>query len=1235
MASSADSDENPNQQEESIIPVLTVFKNKSVIKNICIVLNNSDGDHIILIGRHPTCNIVLTHPSISRFHLQIRFTPSSRSISLLDVSSVHGTWVSGRELERGVSVELKGGDSFRLGVSSRVYLLRFVSQFDANALKNIGSLYCDDDEIRSQFNEETFDDENDSFGTETSCCENELGTSQVCYLSPPYVQSVDEAEREPIVEACPEVEVMGETNLLCTLKECFKNTLCKPVVEADELHQQSSAAKKWIDPEASLNEKGGAAMDEIPKQSDFDGAAMDEIPKQSDFDGAFKDSDKIEDILTTVANVFNSEVMPDSESHQTNTDEEASVESLSDGEGYSLNEVVKNMDPSSSNENGVVAVNLKPREHKLEFFFEENARLDNILTSVASLFMSENKSSLVEEANPVANFQQDKIVEEVNVDSLSDGEKENKCDKELQAYKNFIPNDEEGNSLDETVEDTVKSSQTESFNPSVAQDADLDITDKENQTPQSLVAVAGCFDLDYESCVEDSAERSSTFACDKAVSELQSQTRKSRLLNTPNVDTKFVMSNLKDISVIRKAMQKDLFSVSDEEEMFTPSKENLEDSKNSNSQMSKSLLKASFSHNFYSAERSTSSFSNKENLTPIEAQQWQSERKPLECYDSAGLRKKRVERKPLQSPMQKDLFSVSDEEEMFTPSKENLEDSKNSNSQMSKSLLKASFSHNFYSAEQSTSSFSNKENLTPIEAQQWQSERKPLECHDSAGLRKKRVERTPLQSPMQKDLFSVSDEEEMFTPSKENLEDSKNSNSQMSKSLLKASFSHNFYSAERSTSSFSIKENLTPIEAQQWQSERKPLECHDSAGLRKKRVERTPLQSLMNSGDNHNSANSSPFYSPFAAKENLTPRGAQQWPERKPLECRDTAGLRKRRVERTPLQTLMSSRGNHNSANSSPFSATKETLMSSGGNHISANGSPFSAAKETLMNSGGNHISANPSPFSAAKETLMSSGGNHNLANSSPFYSPFSAAKEIPLQSLGSSGGNRNLANSSPFNNPFSAAKSILCVTARTSNSRHISDKHTEPSPISEERKRSWDMVVDAASLMNEESRKALQLLQGLKGTRLIIPESVIRELGSMKQRIGVFRRISETTLALEWIEECMGKTKWWIHILDYAFPIVEDQILDCALQYRRKDNAGQLVLLSDDVNLKIKSISEGLLCETVEQFRRSLVNPFSERFMWPNSSPRGLTWSCQDDVILREKYCCFPSKAGLKLLVT
>lgn len=72
----------------------------------------------------------------------------------------------------------------------------------------------------------------------------------------------------------------------------------------------------------------------------------------------------------------------------------------------------------------------------------------------------------------------------------------------------------------------------------------------------------------------------------------------------------------------------------------------------------------------------------------------------------------------------------------------------------------------------------------------------------------------------------------------------------------------------------------------------------------------------------------------------------------------------------------------------------------------------------------------------------------------------------------------------------------------------------------------------------------------------------------------------------------------------------------------------------------------QGLICETAEEFRQSLVNPFSERFMWAESSPRGQTWSCLDDVVLREKYnkhhCCpfkklanwGESAKGLKLIL-
>ena len=118
-----------------------------------------------------------------------------------------------------------------------------------------------------------------------------------------------------------------------------------------------------------------------------------------------------------------------------------------------------------------------------------------------------------------------------------------------------------------------------------------------------------------------------------------------------------------------------------------------------------------------------------------------------------------------------------------------------------------------------------------------------------------------------------------------------------------------------------------------------------------------------------------------------------------------------------------------------------------------------------------------------------------------------------------------------------------------------------------------------------------------------------------MKRQYSIFRRISEASLALEWIEECMVKTRWWIHIqssveeerliaptppasphtqfseeswafpvgigsshkcsVEIASPTAEDHILDFALLYRRKHSDGQLVLFSEDFTLKIKCMAE------------------------------------------------------------
>ncbi|KAE8674557.1 C2H2 and C2HC zinc fingers superfamily protein [Hibiscus syriacus] len=228
-------------------------------------------------------------------------------------------------------------------------------------------------------------------------------------------------------------------------------------------------------------------------------------------------------------------------------------------------------------------------------------------------------------------------------------------------------------------------------------------------------------------------------------------------------------------------------------------------------------------------------------------------------------------------------------------------------------------------------------------------------------------------------------------------------------------------------------------------------------------------------------------------------------------------------------------------------------------------------------------------------------------------------------------------------------------------------------------KQRTWTMVADTSSLVDEESRKSLKLLQGLKGTLLIIPRMVIRELDCLKRRGTLFRRTNEASSVLEWVEECMVKTKWWIHVqstteeegpiaptppatthshfsegsmfgpfsargnlMEIATPTAQDHILDYALLHRKMSNGdGQLVLLSNDITLKIKAMAEGLICETVQEFRESLVNPFSERFMWADSSPRGHTWSVMDDVVLRDKYNRCPLRKqskgdikGLKLIL-
>ena len=101
------------EEKEKKIPVFTVLKNNSILKNIFLIDTPPDSllptaassssttwmipkdekqeegllEEILVVGRHPDCNITVEHPSISRFHLRIHSIPSLESLSVIDLSS--------------------------------------------------------------------------------------------------------------------------------------------------------------------------------------------------------------------------------------------------------------------------------------------------------------------------------------------------------------------------------------------------------------------------------------------------------------------------------------------------------------------------------------------------------------------------------------------------------------------------------------------------------------------------------------------------------------------------------------------------------------------------------------------------------------------------------------------------------------------------------------------------------------------------------------------------------------------------------------------------------------------------------------------------------------------------------------------------------------------------------------------------------------------------------------------
>lgn len=85
-----------------------------------LVLPNNErftlGEHMVSIGRHPDCNLVLADPNVSRNHAEIR--PQGDGYVLVDLGSTNGSRVNGVRVSQHV---LRDGDELSFGNTKMLF----------------------------------------------------------------------------------------------------------------------------------------------------------------------------------------------------------------------------------------------------------------------------------------------------------------------------------------------------------------------------------------------------------------------------------------------------------------------------------------------------------------------------------------------------------------------------------------------------------------------------------------------------------------------------------------------------------------------------------------------------------------------------------------------------------------------------------------------------------------------------------------------------------------------------------------------------------------------------------------------------------------------------------------------------------------------------------------------------------------------------------------------------------
>ncbi|KAF3445464.1 hypothetical protein FNV43_RR10640 [Rhamnella rubrinervis] len=1183
---------NEEEDEEQKIPVFTVLKNGAILKNIFIVNkspphlsqlnltptaqtseNPSQGnEEILIVGRHPDCNIMLTHPSISRFHLEILSDPSSQNLSVIDLKSIHGTWVSDKKLKPWDRVKLKEGDTLRIGGSSRVYRLHWIPLSQAYDLEN--PYVSASDVPMAEKNE------HESAGTE------------------------DENSME---------EYMDEKSL---------------PIENKPIEEKDTVSRMQMRGEEEVCESENSLGDEIQEIQ-----SLDSVAEQT--------------------GVFDEIQCPDSVAEQNGVFEYVNaMEAYMDEKYFPIEEKVTlevERKEVCESDNSLGAEN------------QEFQSLDSIVEGINSLFFYENLGS-IDKGIPSAPLMPENMIYSLYVENEEFCESSFKdvCGlNEISRQSVYFPLYVEGAILEnENPENDVENHglqplsyereqqefpSTEREKEEEEEEADLaaELTEEiENPRPSSEDHALPVAEIHWESVGEVLAEIEHQRVdmenlIPEPVSILQSVSDKSRQetvslfnLNSscPNGAVHSASKGLgngdQDITV-KDHLQRDV-SVEFSAALMT-------ESENSSLPTEEALLEIADDK----CNQAPQTHSAATGLPQVETGS------PMRSDKISSFGILMTESVNSSLPVEEAVLEIADDKENQTP-KTHIAATELPQVETS-SLMRSDMISSFgiLMTESVNSSLPHEDAVLEIadhnESQTPQSHiaatllpqveiSSPMRSDKISSFGKLMTESTNSSFPAEEALFEIVDDKENQTPQSHI---TATGPPQVQISSPKS---------DKITSFGSIwLRRGKPASVLQIQIDRSRSETTgDGVHAEDERHKDEDMKGISISEEILSCGEEEEIFTPD--KENFTPNTL----------------LLKSLKKMGKLEEVKHSK----SYRSSISNVTKSSNI-----HLEEN---LSLHKDNQMSRVlSERKSVNPTTFD--NKVLLEQELMIKKRRTERF--PFqSLAVGCKTEALGLKTASRNNAS---VNYTQTMAKKVNSPLSNTS---------------VQEDKRGWNMVVDTATLLNKKSRKSLELLQGLKGTHLVIPRMVLRELDCSKRHGSLFRRKAEASLVLEWIEECMVKTNWWISIqsseedrrltaptplaspqspfsegsggfpfgtrsslsflshgglMEIASPRAEDHILDCARLCRKTKNDKQLVVLSDDVMLKIKAMAEGLICETVQEFRGSLVNPFSDRFLWTDSSPRGQTWSYLDDIILREKYNCCPMKKsskgdakGLKLIL-